>query len=310
MILLAGGTGRLGTKVVSLLRQRGLELRVLTRDRTRATHLTGAGVEIAEGDVRDLAAVRRAAEGAQTVVSAIQGFAGTKDGSPATIDRDGNRNRNLIQAAREAGVKHLVLVSVWDAAPDHPMDLLRMKYDAEQELKGSGLAWTIIRPSAYMETWCEVLGRPLLQKGKTQVFGRGRNPINWVSTSDVARFVELAISDPAVRSRTIDVGGPENLTMNEFVKVFQVETGSIGRVGHVPLAAMRLMTIAMRFLNPGMARQIQAGTVMDTRPQAFDALEIRARYPSIPITRLAEVLRRDFANSPGAVLATYPVART
>ena len=46
-----------------------------------------------------------------------------------------------------------------------------MKYSAEEELKASGLAWTIIRPPAYMETWCEVLGRPLLEKGKTQSSG-------------------------------------------------------------------------------------------------------------------------------------------
>jgi uncharacterized protein YbjT (DUF2867 family) len=307
MILLAGGTGRLGTNVVGLLRQRGLSVRVLTRDRNRATPVSGAGVEIVEGDVRDHAAVRRAVEGAQTVVSAIQGFAGTKGGSPATIDRDGNRN--LIQAAREAGVEHLVLVSVWGASPDHAMDLMRMKYTAEQDLKGSGLAWTIVRPSAYMETWCEVLGRPLLQRGKTKLFGRGRNPINWVSTSDVARFVELAIIDPAMRGVTIDVGGPENMTMSEFVEVFRTQTASIGGVGHVPLAAMRLMAMAMRLLNPSMARQIQAGIVMDTRLQAFDAVQTRQRYPSIPVTRLTDVVRRDFVNPTGGVLASIPAGR-
>jgi uncharacterized protein YbjT (DUF2867 family) len=307
MILLAGGTGRLGTNVVGLLRQRGLSVRVLTRDRNRATPFGGAGVEIVEGDVRDHAAVRRAVEGAKTVVSAIQGFAGTKGGSPATIDRDGNRN--LIQAAREAGVEHLVLVSVWGASPDHAMDLMRMKYTAEQDLKGSGLAWTIVRPSAYMETWCEVLGRPLLQKGKTKLFGRGRNPINWVSTSDVARFVELAIIDPAMRGVTIDVGGPENMTMSEFVEVFRTQTASIGGVGHVPLAAMRLMAMSMRLLNPSMARQIQAGIIMDTRLQAFDALQTRKRYPSIPVTRLTDVVRRDFVNSTGGVLASSPAGR-
>lgn len=307
MILLAGGTGRLGTKVVRLLQQRGLDVRVLTRDRSRATHLTGAGVEIVEGDVRDHADVRRAVEGVRTVVSAIQGFAGTKDGSPATIDRDGNRN--LIQAARVAGVGHLVLVSVWDASPDHAMDLMRMKFAAERELKGSGLAWTIIRPSAYMETWCDVLGRPLLQKGKTQVFGHGRNPINWVSTSDVARFVELAIVDRVLRGETIDVGGPQNLTMTEFVDVFRTETASTGKVGHVPLMAMRLMAIAMRLLNPSMARQIQAGIVMDIRRQAFDALQTRKGYPSIPVTRLTDVVRRDFVNARGGVLAPILAGR-
>jgi uncharacterized protein YbjT (DUF2867 family) len=306
MILVAGGTGQLGTKVVKLLRQRGLEVRVLTRDRSRAAHLIGAGVEIVEGDVGDSAALRRAVEGARTVVSAIQGFAGTKNASPATVDRDGNRN--LIRLAREAGVEHLVLVSVQDASPDHAMDLMRMKYAAEEELKASGLAWTIIRPAAYMETWCELLGRPLLEKGKTQVFGRGRNPINWVSAADVARFVELAIVDPAMRGQMIEVGGPENLTVNEFVDVFRSETASSGGVGHVPPAAMRIGAIVMRLMNPGMARLIQGAIVMDMRPQAFDASETRRRYPSIPLTSLAQVVRRDFADSPGAARAAIPAA--
>jgi uncharacterized protein YbjT (DUF2867 family) len=307
MILVAGGTGRLGTKVVSLLRQRGLEVRILTRDRSRAAHLIRAGVEIVEGDVADPSAVRRAVDGTGSVVSAIQGFAGpNNNGSPATIDRDGNRN--LIRAAREAGSEHLVLVSVWDASPDHPMDLMRMKYAAEEELKASGLAWTIIRPGAYMETWCEVLGRPLLEKGKTQVFGRGRNPINWVSAGDVARFVELAIVDPAMRERVIEVGGPENLTMTEFLDVFRSETASSGRVGHIPPAAMRVMATLMKLVNPGMARQIQAGIVMDTRPQAFDAAETRRRYPSIPVASLAGVVRNDFGDSTGAGRASIPAA--
>jgi len=266
VILVAGGTGRLGTMVVALLRQRGLEVRVLTRDRSRAAHLSGANVEIVEADVRDLESVRRAVAGARTVVSAIQGFAGTKDGSPVTIDRDGNRN--LILAGREAAVEQFVLVSVKDASPNHPAELMRMKYAAEQDLMASGLAWTIIRPTAYIETWCDVLGRPLLDKGKTQVFGRGLNPINWVSAADVAEFVALATRDPAFRGEVIEVGGPENLTMTAFVDIFRKEIGSSGNVGHIPPLAMRLMAVVMSLTNPGMARQIQMGVVMDTRPQA------------------------------------------
>lgn len=293
MILVAGGTGRLGTITVGLLRQRGLDVRVLTRDRSHAAHLIGQGVELVEGDVRDPVAVRRAVGGVRQVVSAIQGFAGTKNQSPATIDRDGNHN--LIQAARETGVEQVVLLSVKDAAPDHPMDLMRMKYAAEQELKTSGLAWTIIQPSAYMETWCEVLGRPLLEKGKTRLFGRGRNPINWAAASDIARFVELALVDPAMRGEVLEIGGPENLTMADFVEVFRTETGSTGTVGRIPPLAMRLAAVAMGFVNPDLARQIRAGIVMDTCSQAFDALETRRRYPSIPVTSLREVVRRDFA---------------
>ena len=280
------------------MRQRGQEVRVLTRDRSRAAHLAGTGVEIVEGDVRDLAAVQRAVAGSQTVVSAIQGFAGTKDGSPSTIDRGGNRN--LIQSAREAGFEHFVFVSVRDASPDHPAELMRMKFAIEQDLKAGGLGWTIIRPTAYMETWCEVLGRPLLDKGKTQVFGRGLNPINWVSAADVAEFVVSAITDPAMRGQVIEVGGPENLTMTAFVDVFRRVTGSDGEVGHIPPAAMRLMAIVMKLVNPALARQIQMGVIMDTRPQAFDASETRRRYPSIPATSLIEVVQRDYAGTRNA----------
>jgi NADH dehydrogenase len=307
MILVAGGTGMLGTKVVGLLRQRQLEVRVLTRDRSRAADLAKAGVDIVEGDVTDPTSLERAVDGVTTVVSAIHGFAGPNNtGSPATVDRDGNHN--LIRAAREAGADHLVLLSVWGASPDHPMDLMRMKHVAEEELKASGLAWTIIRPGPYMELWCELLGRPLLEKGKTQVFGHGDNPINWVSVADVARFVELSVVDPEMRGRVIEAGGPENLTMNEFVEVFRSETSSTGKVGHIPPAAMRVMSVLMKRINPSMARQVQAGVVMDTRPQAFDALETRSRYPSIPVATVAEVVRRDFRDTPGAARASVAAA--
>ncbi len=290
MILVAGGTGTLGTILVRALRDHDLQVRVLTRDRERAGHL-GADLEIAEGDVGQPAAVRGAVRGAQTVVSAVHGFAGTDGAGPATVDRDGNRN--LIQAAQAAGVRQFVLVSVKDAAPDHPMELMRMKFASEQQLRETGLEWTIIRPAAYLETWCEVLGRPLVEKGKTMIFGRGQNPINWVSARDVAEFVRLAVIEPALRGQVVDVGGPENLTMRQFVDVFRDRTGRGGRVGRIPRPVMRASSVAMKLVNPMVARQIQAGLVMDTTAMAFDADLVRRAYPSIPYTSLADVVRHS-----------------
>jgi uncharacterized protein YbjT (DUF2867 family) len=66
------------------------------------------------------------------------------------VDRQGNSN--LIQAARAGANEYFILVSIQEVAPDHPMEFFRRKYLAEQELKASGLAWTIIRPTAYIET--------------------------------------------------------------------------------------------------------------------------------------------------------------
>ncbi len=292
MILIAGGTGTLGTQVVHLLTARGLEVRVLTRDPARARHLEGDLVEIVAGDVRDPLAVERAAAGSRTVVSAIQGFAGTDPAGPQVVDRLGNAN--LIRAARTGAVEHFVLVSVQGAAPDHPMELSRMKYLAEQNLKASGLAWTIVRPTAFMEVWGTLVGEPLLRTGKTRIFGRGNNPINFVSAHDVARFAELAVVDPALRGELVKVGGPENLTMRQVAQTFETVSGRVGKTTHVPLPMMRLMSVLMRPVNPTLAGQIRSGVVMDTHDMSFNPSETSRRYPSIPLTSLAEVVRRDY----------------
>lgn len=292
MILIAGGTGRLGTQVVRLLTARGLRMRVLTRDPARAQHLRNDQVEVMAGDARDPEAVARAAVGARSVISAMHGFAGKRGDNPHSVDW--HANSNLIRAAQAAGTEHFILVSIHMAGPEHPMELFRMKYLAEQELQASTLSWTILRPTAYMETWEQLIGEPLLMTGKTTIFGRGDNPINFVSVSDVARFVELAVIDPGLRGKVLDVGGPQNLSMNQFANTFKSVTGKAGKTVHVPLPMMRMMSVLMKAVNPTLARQIASGVIMDTRRMSFDATESRCLYPSVPVTNLAEVVRRDY----------------
>jgi NADH dehydrogenase len=260
MVLMAGGTGRLGTRVVELLTKRGMPVRVLTRDRTRAKHLPEA-VEIVEGNVRDPETLTPAMAGVTSVISAIQGLDDPKS-NPMATDRDGNRN--LITAAKASGVDHFVLVSVVKSSPDHPMSLGRAKFAAEQSLKASGLAWTIVRGTAYMEFWVQMVVQPLIDKGRTQVFGRGDNPINFVSVNDVAKAVEMAVVDSGMKGVDLEVGGPENFTMNQVVESFERMTGRKGKVSHVPLTMMRIMSVVIRPVKPAMARIVQAGVVMDT----------------------------------------------
>ena len=300
MILVAGGSGTLGTRLLGLLTDRGLDVRILSRDPGKALPLVGDRVQIASGDVRDARAVEQAVAGTRTVVSAITGFGTARDVSPRTVDWEGNAN--LIRAAKAAGVEHFILLSVCQAAPDHPIELFRMKHRAEEALRGSGLAWTIIRPTAYMETWVGLLGGPLLDTGSTRIFGRGENPINFVSAHDVARFVDLAVVDPAMRGATVEAGGPENLTVKGVVETFQTVTGTRGKVSHIPLPMMRVMSALMKPINPTMARLIASAVVMDTRDMTFDPSETRRRYPSISLTTLAEVVRNDYAHRSSAPL--------
>ena len=284
MILVAGGTGTLGSAVVAALLVRGVPVRVLTRDAQRAAGYDGR-VETCVGDVRNPADMDRAVRGCATVVSAVQGFAGTDPAGPSAVDHQGNAH--LIRAAAASGVDHFVLVSVHDAAPRHPMELHRCKYRAEQELAASGLNATIVRPTAFMETWIATLGQPITDRGTAVVFGRGDNPINFVSVRDVAALVELAVRNPQLRGSEIDIGGPADLTLNQLTSIL-IGTRSVP-IRHIPRPVMRLAATALRPVRPAVARLIRAGIVMDTTNMTLSPAT-RAAIPDIPTTALADLI--------------------
>ena len=291
MIVVIGGSGRLGKLVVDRLAGKGGAIRIMARDPTTVP-ARWPNVEVVRGDARRAANLDRAVAGASTVVSAMSAF-GMQRVTPREVDRDGNAN--LIAACERQGVDHVVLVSVRTASPTHPTALHRMKYEAEQRLMRSSLSWTILRPSPFIETFQQVLGAPLLEKGKTVVFGRARNPINFVSAHDVAWCVERASTDAALRGTAIDVGGPENLTLLEFVASFAAVTGARGPVTHIPLPVMRMISVVARPFNATFARLVQASVVMDTTDMAFDASRLRVQFPDLALTTAAEAARGDYA---------------
>ena len=262
----------------------------MTRKPQGPRDLESVQTEIVAGDVREPASLREALNGVDTVISAISGYGPNSGADPRSVDGEGNRN--LIRAAEAAGVGHFVLVSMHDAGPDHPMELARMKFAAEQALTQSGMDWTIIRPTAFMETWYAILGAPLRNEGRVVVFGRGENPINFVSVHDVASLVALAVDDPGLRNAAVDVGGPENLTLDQFVQICEAQSGRTARRVRIPRTILRLTAVAAKPLNAAVARLAHDALAMDTADFSFDGAEHRRRFPSVPLTTLAEVAAR------------------
>jgi NADH dehydrogenase len=273
MILLAGGTGHLGSVLAARLAASGGDVRILSRDPSRARKSLSEGVEVVSGDVRVPASLTAALAGVDGVISAVTGF-GPGGGGPRKVDFEGNAN--LIQAAEAAGVQHFVLVSIHGASSEHPMELYRAKFTAEQRLRESRLQWTIIRPTVFKELWAGIVGDPLLKSGTALVFGRGENPINFVSVHDVARVVEEAIIDRDPRGRTLEVGGPENLTLNRLVEIVAHSNGLPAKARHIPLAALRVGATALRPFKPDIAALLQAAVLMDTTDMSFDSAKVMA----------------------------------
>jgi uncharacterized protein YbjT (DUF2867 family) len=288
VILLAGGTGRLGTVLATRLTGQGLPVRVLTRDPARAAHLSGQGVEVVTGDVRDRASLPAVVRGAGVVVSAVHGFAGPGGVSPATVDYQGNIN--LIDAARAAGAE-LVLMSVVGAAADSPMELFRMKHAAEQHLRASGASWTIVRATAFLELWIDVLTKTAARSGRPVVFGHGNNPINFVSVTDVAALVEHAVADPATRGRILEIGGPADLTFNQLAAAIQAAAGRAGAPRHMPPPMLRLMAGILGRVKPEIGRQARAALVMDRADLGHDVTALHQAYPGLPCTPLSRCLK-------------------
>jgi NADH dehydrogenase len=224
-------------------------------------------------------------------------FEGKGDNNPRTVDEKGNRN--LIDAARAAGVRHFVFTSILGVRPDHPIDFFRIKHATEQYLGKSGLSFTILRPAAFMEFWAALVGEPVITKGETTIFGRGRNPINFVSVGDVAHFAVIALQDPRASDRTIEIGGPENLSLLQVAETFERVSGRTAKKRHIPLPMMRVMAVLTRPLNEALSRQIASGVYMDTGDLRFDPTETLKRYspdPGNPMTlsTLEDVVRKRY----------------
>lgn len=293
MILVAGGTGHLGGEVVARLMAAGRQVRVLTRDAERARRRLGEGPEIVAGDVGMQRSAEPAMSGVECVVSAMTGF-GPGGAGPRAIDLQGNEM--LVRTAQSAGVRRFVLLSMHGAAPDHPLELLRMKHAAEEVLQASSLEWVIVRPTVFMELWAGIVAR-------APVIGRGENPINFVSVRDLARFVELAAIDPALSRQAIEVGGPENLTLNELARQIGAAKGPRVSIRHIPRSVLTIARWGLRPLRPDLAGLIEAGIAMDSRDMTFDASDLQRRFPQVRLTRLADVASSDGKD---AVLAVGP----
>jgi uncharacterized protein YbjT (DUF2867 family) len=293
MILIVGASGRLGSVVAERLLVQGKAVRAMTRNPLNLAHLKQQGAEIVRGDLRNPTSLVNACRGVEQVVAAAHALTGKGDNNPHTVDEVGNRQ--LIDAAREAGVKHFIFVSVQGASSASPLEFFRIKYRTEEYLRESSLSFTILRPSAFMDLWAQLVGQPIVEQGKTTIFGRGTNLINFVAVEDVARFVCIALGDSRARNRVIEVGGPENLALNQVAEVFERTSGRQAKKRHIPLPMMRVMAILMQPINPALSRQIRAGIYMDTANLRYDMTETASAF-GIQLIPLEEIARRSTTN--------------
>src|SRR5439155_3919260 len=134
----------------------------------------------------------------------------------SAVDRDGQLS--LVDAAHNAGVGHFIYVS-YTSHIDTNDPLTQAKRAVEERLRGSGMAFTILRPSYFMEMW---LGPPLgweLSDGKARVLGGGEQRVSWISARDVVAAITACVDNPDAHGQTIELGGPDAVSPLEVVRL-------------------------------------------------------------------------------------------
>jgi len=199
LVAVAGASGRTGLRVAEELTASGYAVRALTSDRPRAIDQHGSRYDWREADVRDPKAVLQALDGARNLIIAIGASEWEGPNSPQFVDYQGVRN--LVDAAREIGIKHVVLVSSAAAGPYRERsrslqmgNVRHWKTEGENHLKRSGLAYTIIGPGGLADAASRGEGLRVLTR---RDYAGGS-----IARGDVARVAVAALSEPAARNKS------------------------------------------------------------------------------------------------------------
>lgn len=291
MILIVGGTGTMGSLLTRLLLAEDQPVRVMTRNLNKAAELEKLGAEVVEGDLLDKASLARACTDAKAVVATAHSILGRGREASKYVDLQGHKD--LIDVAQAEGIQHFVYVSVYDHGPAYrQVPFWHIKSTVEGYLRDSGLPYTILRPTAFMEFHAETLiGLPVIEKGKVTLFGRGENPRNFVAAGDVAQIARFALKDHKALGQTIDIGGPENLTNMQVVRLYEKLAGRPAKVGHVPIGVLQVMYRVLRPFHPGLSQIMQSSINSDTSDSTCDPGPLLARYP-LKLNRLEEWAKR------------------
>jgi uncharacterized protein YbjT (DUF2867 family) len=288
MILVAGGSGFIGSAVVRSLVEGGADVTVMTSNLARSGEsIRAMGATPVTGDVLDAESLAQAVGGSEVVVQALTfpTFPVEKPRRRYTFDEfDGAGTERLVAAARRAGVRRYVYVSGVDAAPDASKHWYRAKWRGEEAVRGSGMEHAILRPS-----WVYGPGDISLNKFVAfhrwlpfvPVVGDGNQRVQPVFVDDVGTAVARA-SALGRPTGTFEVGGSQVLTMNEVLATMMEVRGKRKPLLHLPAWFAKFGAFFLQFLpgsplSPGAIDFATADALADTRSllEAFPDLRLR-----------------------------------
>lgn len=199
MILITGASGHIGSRVAQLLKMENASIRLMGRDVTKLPALKGA--EVIRADYADSASLERAFDGID-VAFIVSGYEKPEKRAELHI--------NAIANASKMGVKKLVYLSFQGASPDSKFPMSRDHFLTEEFLRKSGVPFTALRDSFYMDLIPEMFNKDGIMKGPA-----GNGKVAWVAREDVARAVTAELLNREANNMCFDITGPESISLTE-----------------------------------------------------------------------------------------------
>lgn len=234
-ILVVGATGTLGRQVVRRALDEGHEVRCLVRSFKRAAFLKEWGAELVRGDLCDPQTLPPALEGVSAVIDAATARP-TDSLSIKQVDWEGKVA--LIQATKAAGVDRYIFFSILDAEKYPHVPLMEIKRCTEAFLAESGLNYTILQLSGFMQGLIGQYAIPILENQAVWVTGETA-PVAFMDTQDVAKFAVRALSVPETEKKTLPVVGTRAWDADEIIRLCERLSGQEAKVTRLPLGLLR-----------------------------------------------------------------------
>jgi uncharacterized protein YbjT (DUF2867 family) len=246
-LLVVGATGTLGRQVVRRALDEGHQVRCFVRNQRKAAFLKEWGAEIVQGDLTSPETIKPALEGIDAIIDAATSRP-TDSLSIKQVDWEGKVS--LIQAAIAAGVERFIFFSILNAQNFPNVPLMEIKRCTEQFLAESGLKYTILQPSGFMQGLIGQYAIPILDGQSVWITGDS-SPVAYMDTQDVAKFAVRALEVPETINQTFPVVGTRAWGGYEIIRLCERLSGKQAKIARLPLNLLRAIRRILGFFQWG-----------------------------------------------------------
>ena len=246
MILVAGAGGHVGREIVKKAVDRGIRIRCFDKVPLDSVGIDAAGIETVSGDITCIEDVKKAVQGVSTVMFVLGLKRQAKELTHEMVENGGMQN--VIIAAKEAGVKHIMYISALGVSPEAKASSLIAKGNSEKTLISSGIDYTIFRPSGYFVDFAEHFAPKIKQTGKFSLIGDGLTKIQPLAPSDLAEAFIQSIDNPKVKNKIFKISGDEVFTLADTVYLVSNVVGRPVKLTKLPFGLMNMIFSLMSFI--------------------------------------------------------------